>query len=227
MQNRLAKLDEIKNTAMGLRDELDNEVTAGNDTTAIIARVDTLTGDLDALEHAWDLDWGDTDMDLDTKITNLEQTGGVWGEHYEDEGGEDDGMSVGDVYSSVLACSLYSILALKPGWLGAGSPEDLHKILRKTGKLKEYDDNQIAAKVRYLAGLNPTQVQGNVLLGNYLQQEGNANRRQSRIFDVTGMAHTFAAVWMGGEFKKVDEATPNGGNFNNNYAQSRVLWVWQ
>ena len=67
--------------------------------------------------------------------------------------------------------------------------------------MQESDDHQIAAKVRYLAGHNPTRVQGHMTLRAYLQQEALADRKQSRIYDITGMAHTFAVVW-DGQLKK-------------------------
>ena len=67
--------------------------------------------------------------------------------------------------------------------------------------MQESDDHQIAAKVRYLAGLYPTRVQGYMTLRAYLQQEALADRKQSRIYDITGMAHTFAAAW-DGQLKK-------------------------
>ena len=227
MQNRLDKLATIRANALALRGNLDAAVTAGQDTDALMGQVTELTGALDDLENAWDLDWSDQDMDLNAKITTLGETAGIWGENYQDDGGEDDGMNVGDEYNSHLACSLYALLELKPNWLGAANPRALHGILRKTEGLQEYDDNQIAAKVRYLAGLSPTRVPDEMTLSAYLQQEADAGRTQSRIFDVTGMAHTFAASWQGGQFRKVDEATPNGGAFSNDYNQSTVLWVWE
>ena len=92
--------------------------------------------------------------------------------------------------------------------------------------MQESDDHQIAAKVRHLAGLYPTRVQGYMTLRAYLQQEALADRKQSRIYDITGMAHTFAAAW-DGPFKKVDEASPNGVAFNVVYHQSTVLWAWE
>lgn len=123
------------------------------------------------------------------------------------------------------ACSPYALLALKPGWLGARDPADLHAILRKTGTVKDYDDNKTAAQVRLLAGLQGTTIPDQTTLRQYVANQKLAGNTESFIADIEGKAHTFAAVWKGSDFVKVDETGSNGNLAE--YASKRVIAVWR
>lgn len=222
MENRLRVL---RKAGRDLRRELDQALTQAQDTGPVIAKIRTLVDEIDTLEKAWDLDWAVDDQSLDQKVQDLANNENEnLASHYQDDGGEDDGMSVGDNYSPLLACSLFSIIAVKGEWLGTSDPAVLHGILRKTGKLKDYDENATAAKVRYLAGLKPTAV-GGMNLGAYIQNKKNRGEKDSFIADVAGIAHTFAAVWKNNDYKKVDE-TGSNGNLGE-YANNEVLWIWK
>jgi len=198
----------------------------------IVADMNKFRAELATVEKAWDLHFLEEERGLEDKVeTDLAQNEDL-GDKYKKGGGTDDGMSVGDKYTSVMACSLYAVLTVKPGWLGAAGPEDLHNILRKTGALREYDDDRVAAKIRYLAGLTPTMVGGeNKTVSEYLAAKKEAADKARKpadniIIDAEGIAHTFAAKWNNGNFVKIDEATPNGGNFSE-YKSKRVLTVWK
>lgn len=225
MQNRI---DRFKEQAPALKKELDDAITAGQGadvTNPIMVRIKQFVADISALENAWDLDFLAESRDVEADIDTLAQDPAL-GSHYQVGGGVDDGMNVSDVYNPNLACTLFAILAVKPGWLGANHPSDLHKILRKTGQLKDYDDDRTAGKIRYLAGLKPTMIgDQNIKVGAFLQQKKQENPKPNFLFDAEGIAHTFAAVWMGNEYKKVDEATPNGGGFGQ-FINKKVLAIW-
>jgi hypothetical protein len=180
--------------------------------------------EVDDLEHAWDLDHNLVAEGVNDQVDALAQNEHV-GDHFQPDGGEDDGMAVGDLYQPLLACSLFSILALKPGWLGADSPAALHRILRKTQNLRQYDDNVVVAKVRYLAGLAPTVVEGAPRLDNYVAGKTGRGERESFNVDITGAVHTFAAVWKNGAYRKVDETGQNGNL--GDYAANTVIAIWR
>ncbi len=226
MQNRI---DHFKEQAPALKKELDDAIAGqqGADVTnPIMVRIKQFVADISALEHAWDLDFLVESRKVEDDIDTLAEDPALGG-HYQVGGGVDDGMNVSDVYNPNLACTLFAILAVKPGWLGAAHPSDLHKILRKTGQLKDYDDDRTAAKIRYLAGLKPTMVgDQDIKVGAFLQQKKLENPKQNFLFDAEGIAHTFAAAWKDGDYKKVDEATPNGGGFGQ-YINKKVLAIWR
>ena len=184
-----------------------------------MANARAFVAELGEFEHAWDLDFRKTDVEADIEtLAENEATG----DFYEEDGGVDDGMSVGDEWSPLLACSLYSILAIKPGWLGANSPQTLHRILRKTLNLKDYDDNKTAATIRKLAGFTPTVKGGVQSVNNYLASLDNL---KSMILDVDTHAHTFALIWDNDRFKRTDETGSN--REIGEYATDKVITVWQ
>lgn len=222
------RIKELKAKAEALKTELGDVLRAGRGQRTIdpvIAKVRTLTADIEQFEHAWDLDFELGEQGIDDKVDTLAGNP-LLGDHYEDDGGTDDGMKVKDAYGPLLACTLFSILAVKGTWLGTDDPRVLHSILRKTGKLKDYDDNKVAAKVRYLAGMTPTVV-GNKTLKTYLADQKKAGKKDSFIADTEGIAHTFAAVWdeKGKDFVKSDE-TGSKGDIHE-YDANKVLAVWK
>lgn len=222
MGNRIAQ---FKDQAKQLVDELKSKLAEAQDPAPVIAQVRTFIDQVGEFEHAWDLDKRAEKQGLEDKINTLASHGTAsLADHYKVDGGTDDHASVGDAWGPLLACSLYSILALKGKWLGTDDPEVLHRILRKTGQLKEYDDNRVAGKVRYLAGLTPTAV-GGINLSTYIGRKKERGEKDSFIVDVAGVAHTFAAVWKNDDYKKVDE-TGSNGNLGE-YGTNEVLWIWQ
>jgi hypothetical protein len=221
MENRI---DTFKDSAKKLKDDLKNALHDGNSPAAIIGQIQQLVNEVDSYEKAWDLDWGIDALGVNDDVDTLSQDPRV-GDHYQEDGGVDDKVSVSDKYLPVMACSLFSILALKGTWLGTDDPKVLHGILRKTGQIKEYDDNKTAAKVRYLAGLKPTPVGGGIKLRDYIQGKKDRGEKDSFIVDAAGIAHTFAAVWKDNDYKKVDETGSNGNLAE--YAQNEVLCVWK
>jgi len=221
------RLDVFSKQAKALKTELNNAINQQQSTDAIIARIKTFTTEIAAFENAWDLDFLIGKRKIDDKIGELARDQRLGG-HYEVGGGTEDDMSVKEAYNPNLACTLFAILALKPGWLGAEHPRDLHSILRKTGQLKDYDDDRTAGKLRYLAGLTPTIVgDQNKRLGEFLQQRKQANQKDSFIVDAEDLAHTFAVVWKSDKFVRVDEASPPDGGGFGAYLQKKVLAIWK
>lgn len=222
MDNRRAQL---RGRTRELQTALDTAVRGGQAqaTAATIQRIRTLVADIDEFEKAWDLDFWVDREGIEEKLAGIARGTGLEA-FYAPEGGEDDEMQVQDVFKPLLACSLYALLAVKGRWLDTNDPRRLHAILRKTGKLKDYDDNKAAAEVRLLAGLTATVV-GNQNLGPYILAKKARGERDSFIADVEGVAHTFAAVWKDNDYKKVDE-TGSNGNLGE-YSRNRVLAVWR
>jgi hypothetical protein len=222
MDNRRAQL---RGRSRQLQTDLDTAVRGGQvqATAAAIQQIRTLVADIDEFEKAWDLDFWVDREGIEEKLAGVAR-GTELEAFYAPGGGEDDEMAVKDVFKPLLACSLYALLALKGRWLDTNDPRTLHAILRKTGKLKDYDDNQAAAQVRLLAGLNATVV-GNQTLGQYILAKKAKGEKESFIADIEGEAHTFAAVWKDNDYKKVDETGSNGSLAK--YARNRVLAVWR
>ncbi|BBD63575.1 hypothetical protein NIES2109_64500 (plasmid) [Nostoc sp. HK-01] len=223
MQNRV---DKLQAQGIALKQQLDTALQTGQGQDAIdqiITNVRTLTAEVNLLERAWDLDLWVEEKGIDEQLEELAQNPTV-SHHYADDGGEDDGMTVSDKYQNLLACSLFAILAVKGTWLGTDEPAVLHSILRRTGKVKQYDDNKIAAKVRYLAGMTPTVPATKITLAAYLTEKKQKGEKDSFIVDIAGEAHTFAAVWKGDDYKKVDETGSNGNLLQ--YGTNQVLAVW-
>ena len=91
--------------------------------------------------------------------------------------------------------------------------------------MKDYDDDRTAGKIRYLAGLNPTIIGNqNKTVRAYLQQKKQSDK-DNFLLDVEGVAHTFAAVYKGNDYQRVDEASPGGGNFSQ--YNNKVLAIWK
>jgi hypothetical protein len=227
MRHRITKYTEYSDS---LKQALDTAINANqgpNVTGPIIQRIEAFMAEISTFEKAWDLDFFEEAGDLESVVeTNLAQNEAL-GDKYKKGGGVDDGESVGDRFRALLACSLHAILAVKPGWLGAETPSDLHEILRKTGKLKDYDEDRTAAKIRYLAGMTPVNVAGqNKHVSTFLAEEAEKKNPKSYIIDAAGVAHTFAAKWDGAKYLKVDEQTPGGNPSFGQYANKKALTVW-
>lgn len=107
-------------------------------------------------------------------------------------GGTDDHVNLRDVFEPGKACSLYSLLTLAPGFMGASSPEELHTMLRRTQDLREYDDNDVVARLRLMAGLTCT-MEGKPI-AEVLAKYEHAGKPPF-IVDPAGEAHTFACEW--------------------------------
>lgn len=240
IKNRIEKFKEI---AEGLFTEI-KDIVAGKEGATpldeLMPKVRRFVAEITEFENAWDLDFLEGTKKLDSKINKLssDSTDDDVKDHYKEGGGTDDGESVKDDYGPLLACSLFAILALKPNWLGGNGPNTesaklLHRTLRKTEQLKDYDDNRAAAKVRYLAGLTPTDVssanQGVVsyLAAKKLAAERSNQTPESFIIDAKDMAHTFAAKWdtESNKYVKVDETGTKGGF--GEYASNKVLVIWK
>lgn len=139
--------------------------------------------------------------------------------------GEDDGASVGDNYDKNLACSLYAILALKPGFLGATTPKELHYILRLNPQTKSYDEDKEVAKIRLSAGLS-YRAPGNAenTVSKFMNTLGEQHQGNKYIIDPSGAAHTFVLKYMGGRWKQVDNDHPDGVIPTAPNAAIRVIW---
>jgi hypothetical protein len=229
-ENMRYRIDKFTEYSDGLKQELDTAINANqgpNVTGPIIQRIEAFMAEIATFEKAWDLDFFEEARDLENVVeTNLAQNEAL-GTKYQIGGGVDDGESVGDDFRGLLACSLHAILAVKPGWLGAATPRALHDILRKTGKLKDYDEDRTAAKIRYLAGMTPVNVAAqNKHVSTFLNEEALKRNPKSYIIDAADVAHTFAAKWDGARYLKVDEQTPNGNPNFGQYANKKALTVW-
>ncbi len=131
--------------------------------------------------------------------------------------GEDDGESITDTYEKTLACTLYALLKLKPNFMGAETPEQLHYFLRTDPKTKNYDEDPQVAQIRLAAGLT-YKVPGTDLSGFMT----GLDTRKKYIIDPRGAAHTFALVHDGSGWKQYDNDYPNGKTPTN--SQIRVVW---
>jgi hypothetical protein len=132
--------------------------------------------------------------------------------------GTDSTASIGQKYNKTMACSLFALLRLKPGFLGAKDEEHLHYIFRTNLQTREYDEDVFVAKIRLAAGLKPHNDKEDV---KGLQIKGN--KKKKIIIDPVGDAHTFVLEHTAKGWKKYDndnqEGTPNGNQ------KIRVYWT--
>ncbi|MEM9822486.1 MAG: hypothetical protein AAF985_15495 [Bacteroidota bacterium] len=133
-------------------------------------------------------------------FTNLMEGGYV-------EEGVDDGASIKDDYDKALACSLFAILAMKPGFLGANSPKELHYILRANPKTRKYDNDKEVAQIRIAAGLTPTKPDATENTLSKLTSKYDAGKF---IIDPSGQAHTFVLTKTDDGWRKIDNDNPGG-----------------
>lgn len=138
--------------------------------------------------------------------------------------GEDDGASVKDHYDVALACSLYALLQLKPGFLGADTPEQLHHVLRSDPRTAQYDNDQEVAQIRIAAGLRyRAPAEGERTVSGYTRALTVADRARKFIIDPEGEAHTFVLAWQVRAWKQVDNDHPAGTALNG---ATRIRAVW-
>lgn len=138
--------------------------------------------------------------------------------------GVDDGAGVNDGYDASLACTLFALLRLKPGFLGAASPRDLHHVLRLNALTKNYDEDSEVAKIRLSAGLNyrtPAPNQTNI--SGFMQNLTEADRGTKYIIDPAGEAHTWVLEYVGDAWRKYDNDNQDGTNPSNDGI--RVYWT--
>lgn len=221
------RLDRFTEKAEPLKIRIENALAQDDVPDSLMNEVVTFMTEFHQFELAWDLDFQEGEDKLEDKVDNELASNESLGDKYQIGGGTDDEVNVGDEYRSLLACTFYAILTVKPGWLGAETPQELHSILRKTGKLKAYDDDRVAAKIRYLAGLTPTMIGSqNKTVKAFLKGEASKRgEKKNYIIDAEGIAHTFAAKWDGEKYVKVDEQTPAGGAFGK-FENKKALTAW-
>lgn len=137
--------------------------------------------------------------------------------------GEDDGVSVEDQYRQTLACSLYALLELKPGFLGANTPKQLHYVLRLNDDTKDYDNDKEVAKIRLSAGLRYRAPASNEdTVSKFMSRLTQNDQNRKFIIDPKGQAHTFVLKYIQNSWKKVDNDHPGGTNATNQ--EIRVIW---
>ena len=148
-------------------------------------------------------------------ITIMDKEGINYGE------GEEDGASVKDTYDKGLACTLFAILKVKPGFLGATTPEELHYILRSNPKTKNYDLDPSVAQIRISAGLRYRAPASDEDTVSKLTSKPE-NRGTTFIIDPKGEAHTFSLAYLGSTWKQFDNDHTGGKTPGND--QIRVIW---
>ena len=199
-QNRI---DELTAKAVEIESELTTVLTEHGNLNATLAKVTAFQADIAAIEAAIDLDFKVDDRAIQNQLRTLQRDDTAHNS-YREGGGVEDGAAVSDRYQVGMACSLFALLAVVPGFMGASSAPELHKILRKTEKLKKYDEDAEVAQIRLLAGLTPT-MEGGRQLGAIIQDILDAgDARPGFIADPTGHAHTFAVVWVDDAYRPKD-----------------------
>jgi len=205
MDNRIQVLAD---DAKALEDQLRTVLTEHGDPAPVVAKLNQFRTDIAIIEQAIDLDFEAGKDSVTEKLDEMKQDTTAHNGYA--TGGTDDGVAVRDRYEPLKACSLFALLALVPGFKGAGNPEELHRILRKTKTLANYDDDDNVAKIRLSAGLKPTMTGGRRLedvINDDVLAKGDD--RPPFIADPSGEAHTFAAVWRNGAYRRIDnEANP-------------------
>lgn len=138
--------------------------------------------------------------------------------------GEDDGAEISEEYNSNLACSLFAIRHLLPGFLGAGNEKELHYVLMSQKLTKGYDDDKAVAQIRISAGLKyslpPKSGTVRDFIDEVAKKQGNGKKY---IIDPTGEAHTFTLAYKENEWKYFDNAATGGKNPDLG-TQIRVYW---
>ena len=225
MENRITAL---KAQCAELEEELKTALNGRKSTAPIVAKMNALQADIAIVEKAIDLEYEVGQEDIQEKLEAIKSDETEHNGYA--NGGVDDGVSVGDAFEALKACSLYALLAVVPGFMGANNPRELHEILRKSKKLKDYDEDDVVAQLRFAAGLTPT-MQGGRRLDDFITKEivQKGGDRPSFIVDPSGEAHTFAAVWKDGAYRPRDnEADPNTDIMNvSKWKQITVGTTWK
>ncbi len=221
------RIEDLKQRAAELEGELKTVLTQHGNPNAVIAKLNRFRTDLAIIEKAMDLEHAVGKRDVQDKLEEISNDQTPHNSYA--DGGTDDGVSVGEGYENNKACSLFALLALVPGFMGAQNPEQLHHILRRTKKLQNYDQDAIVAQIRFAAGLKPT-MQGGRRLDDFIQKEilDKGDGRPSFIADPSGEAHTFAAVWKDGAYRPRDNAAnPNTDIMNvSRWKQIPIGTTW-
>lgn len=139
--------------------------------------------------------------------------------------GADDGVSVGDDFNDQLACSLFAVLMLKPGFLGASNARELHHVFRSDRRTREYDDDKLVAQIRLAAGLNYRQPGDDEnTVGKFMDKVENKGKKF--IIDPAGEAHTFSLVHQEGNgWKKFDNSTVGSNPSQSRSISIRLIWT--
>lgn len=140
--------------------------------------------------------------------------------------GTDDGMSVTDDWNKALACSLYALLLLRPKFMGARSPEELHTIFRSSDSTKDYDDDLTVGKIRLAAGLNFSTDFAGQTVNQLIESLGPGDTNRKIIVDPHGEAHTFTLIHDGGQWKRFDNDAPNGST-TIKYGANKIIVTWE
>lgn len=147
---------------------------------------------------------------------------------YDDTEG-DDGLSVGEEYSQGLACTLFALLAVKGSYLGASTPEELHKIFQAIDKFKAYDEDANVGLIRIQAGLNYSTLYSGKTVQQMVDGLEESDRNKKFIIDLDGVAHTFALKYVDG-WKRFDNGSNQGyktGAEIGGYASKKISVTWQ
>jgi hypothetical protein len=119
------------------------------------------------------------------------------------------------------------LLFLKPNFLGARSPEDLHSVFRQFSGTKKYDEDAVVQKIRLAAGLTPTIPGTAINVRNFVASlTGTANHKRKIIVDMSGEAHTFALLYEGSTWKRFDNDNPDGST-DIKYGTKAVACTWE
>ncbi len=222
------RIEVLTAKATALEDELRTKLTEHASTAATLAKLTDFQTEIAAIEAAIDLDFRVDQGEVQDQLESLQSDETEHNSYA--NGGVDDERSVNDVYVVGLACSLFALLAVVPGFMGANSAPDLHKILRRTEKLKAYDEDASVAQIRLLAGLTPT-MEGGRQLGAIIQEILDAgDARPNFIADPTGQAHTFAVLWVNGAYRPKDngESDSNTDIMNTRaFREKRIGTTWR
>ena len=195
------QIDALETRATELEAMLSEALAQAKETGSIIAKMNDFRDQIAQIEAAIDLDYQAGTPEVAKQLKDL-QTNRSEHNKYTVDGGVSDGVDLRDTYETSKACSLFSLLAVVPGFMGAQDAPTLHAILRKTKTLREYDEDAVAARIRFTAGLKPT-MQGRPL-GEILDEIVQGRTRPSFIADPAGEAHVFSVVWDGETYHPKD-----------------------
>jgi len=117
-------------------------------------------------------------------------------------------------------------LLLRPNFLGARSPEELHAIFRSSASTQEYDDDQTVGKIRLAAGLDFSTAYAGKTVNQLITSLGPDDRNRKIIVDPQGAAHTFTLIYDNGNWKRFDNDAPNGST-TIKYGENKITVTWE
>jgi hypothetical protein len=159
-----------------------------------------------------------TSNTINTKFHNLKAV-------YAESEAEDN-MNVADKWNVALACTLFALLVVRPNFMGARSPEELHGIFRSFESTKAYDEDEIVGKIRLAAGLDFSTDYAGQTVNQLITSLRVGDRGRKIIVDPTAEAHTFALKYDGGAWKRYDNDAP-GGTTTIKYGAKRIAATWE